>query len=113
MDFQKFLGGRFLQKEDVPEPIVVTIAGCTEEAFDDGEKCIVNFEELEKGLVANKTNLRFLKETFKTTTSDDLKGKKAVLFNDLNVMYQGRSGGLRFRALSENERVEVGGECPF
>ena len=113
MDFQKFLGGRFLQKEDVPEPIVVTIAGCSEETFDDGEKCIVHFEEKEKGLVANKTNLRFLRETFKTTRSDDLKGKKAVLYNDVNVIYQGRCGGLRFRALSEAERVEVDGECPF
>ncbi len=113
MDFQKFLGGRFLQKEDVPDPIVVTIAGWTEETFDNGEKCIVHFEELEKGMVANKTNLRFLKEVFKTTEADELKGKKAVLFNDLNIMFQGRCGGLRFRALSETERVEVGGECPF
>jgi hypothetical protein len=113
MDLQKFLGGRFLQKDDVPDPIVVTIAGCSEEALDDGPKCIVHFEELEKGLVANKTNLRFLKEAFKTTKSDELKGKKAVLFNDLNVTYQGNCGGLRFRALSEAERLRAEGSELF
>ena len=113
MDLQKFLGGRFLQKEDVPDPIVVTIAGCSEEALDDGPKCIVHFEELEKNLVGNKTNVRFLKEAFKTTKAEELRGKKVVLFNDLNVMYQGNCGGLRFRALSETEKARAEGNVTF
>ena len=94
-----YLGG-YLQKEDVPEPIVVTICRDDERLFegDDRPSLILYFDELVKGLVCNQTNLNALIEMLGTDKIDQWKGKKIVIFTDETITFGGRRvGGLRVR----------------
>jgi hypothetical protein len=92
--------GSYLTKEDVPEPIVVTLTRCTEELLDEAErpKLIVYFKELEKGLVCNVTNINIFIDVFGDDDTDRWIHGQVVLYTDPSVSFGGkRVGGLRVR----------------
>ena len=103
-NISQFMGGKYLKKEDVPSPALVTVARVTVEnvARDDEpdeKKCVVHFEELERGLVMNSTNLQIAARALGSDDTDDWPGGKLVIFTDENVSFGGRVvGGLRLRA---------------
>ena len=103
-NISQFMGGKYLKKEDVPSPALVTVARVTVEnvARDDEpdeRKCVVHFEELERGLVMNSTNLQIAARALGSDDTDDWPGGKLVIFTDENVSFGGRVvGGLRLRA---------------
>ena len=109
MKARDFVGGQHLQKEDIPSPILVTVSRFDETRFDgeDRRRLVLGFEELERTLVLNNTNIQVAIETFGTDDVESWVRKKIVLYTDPNVMFQGRrTGGLRLRAPT-NAEVEA------
>lgn len=97
--------GKFLRKEDVPEPKVFTIERFTSEnvARDDEPpeiKWIVHFTGEPKPLVLNNTNLQILKMAFGKPA--DCIGQRIQVYTDPNVSFGGKLvGGLRLRGPSK------------
>lgn len=95
---------KYLKKDDCDPPIVVTVARLKKEnvARDDEpreEKWIVYFEESDKGLVLNTTNINSLTEILGSDETDDWVGQKVVLWNNPHIEFGGRVvGGIRIRA---------------
>lgn len=101
MDINEYLGGDHLRREDVPKPILVTVTDVTVKEFDNPpeKKAVLHFEETERSLVANKTNLKIAKSVFGTSETQHWKGKKIVVYDDPNIFFAGKqTGGLRLRA---------------
>ena len=106
MNVNDYLGGEHLRREDIPEATVVTVSGVSSKKFDDPpeKKLVLHFEEMEKTLVANKTNLRIATDYFGSSETDDWIGKKIVVYDDANIFFAGKkTGGLRLRAPSERD----------
>lgn len=88
--------GSYLQKEDVPEPTVVTIKSAASEMLNEEDKLIIYFRELDKGLVCNVTNKNAMVAICGDDETDHWIGAKVLLFVDKNVVFAGkRVGGLR------------------
>lgn len=93
---------KFLKKDDITRDTLVTIkrvenenAG-TEEA-PENKPCLY-FQELDKGMILNWTNLQAAADACGSEMTEDWPGKQVVLYVDPNVSYQGkRTGGLRIR----------------
>jgi hypothetical protein len=108
-EFAKYTqgGGDFLRKEDVPQPILVTIRGTSEHTWPDDNKTqlVLEFGEQCKPLCCNTTNSRILKAIFEKThpgvelsVPSQLVGVPIVVFNDMTVQMHGQvTGGLRVR----------------
>ena len=69
------------------------------------EKPVVYLKELEKGAVLGPTTADQLTHLFGTDETEAWVGKRVVVFNDTNVRYRGKVGGVRFRTapLGEDE----------
>lgn len=110
----KMIESKFIKKEDVDPPILVTIKALREAnvAMDDQpeeKKWTVLFREIEKPLVLNSTNIQLITKALGTDETDDWVGKQVVLFNDPNVSFAGKiTGGVRVRA----PRVVAKNESP-
>jgi len=99
--------GKFLKKEDITKPQLVTIQNIYseelpilggQEANKTQPRMIIKFYELTKPMVMNQTNITTLKEYFKTSDSTRWTGK-LVIFVDPNIIFGAkRVGGLRLRA---------------
>ena len=105
----------FLRAQDVKGEMLVTIADVQEETVGRDEnaetKPVCYFEELEQGVVLNKTTLAQLVEIFGGDETDDWLGNTVTLFHDPDVYYSGkRVGGLRFRAVEKPADKE---DVPF
>jgi hypothetical protein len=94
---------KFLKKEDVTPPVLVTISGCEEvnvakEGVEPEMRWAMNFKELEKPLILNSTNGQIIAAISGSEESDDWIGKKIVLYNDPNIFFGGKmTGGIRVR----------------
>lgn len=106
----EMLAGRFLKKEDIPGPQLVTIASLKKDnvamANDEPEfKWTMKFEEHDQPLVMNPTNIQLAADALGSKDTDDWIGKKIVLYVDKTVSMGGKLvGGLRLRA--RKDRVE-------
>ena len=95
---------KYLKKDDFPEPALLTIKGVEKENValpnqPKKERGVVYFEEKEKGMVFNTTNLKRAEKALGSDDTDDWIGKKIVVFFDENVEFGGEMvGGLRVRA---------------
>lgn len=100
----EMLESKYLKKEDAGEGVLVTIR-----AFDkvnlaqEGQpaqwKWVMMFNELDKPLVLNGTNIRLLEMIFNSGDTDDWIGNQIVLYNDPTIQFQGKfTGGIRVRA---------------
>jgi hypothetical protein len=104
MKIGTMIGGKYLKKDDCDPPLLLTISGFAEEnvATDDKPqemKWVMQFEESEKGLVMNTTNLQLAAIAFGSQDTDDWLGKQIVCYHDPNISFGGKVvGGVRVRA---------------
>lgn len=94
---------KYLKTADVPDPVIVTITkvGKVNMAKEDAApdyKWAIRFEEFEKPMVLNSTNIKICEKLLGSDNTDDWVGKEIVLYTDENVSFQGELvGGLRFK----------------
>ena len=94
----------FLKKEDVGRGVLATISGCVQknvakEGASPEHKWCLTFNELEKPMVLNATNVQLCEAILGSDDTDHWIGKRIVLYTDPNVSYQGKLiGGIRVRA---------------
>ena len=79
---------------------------------------MIHFNELEKGMVLNKTNLKRIAHVTGSDETDDWTGKQVVIYTDPDVEFGGEIvGGLRIRRKPSNtaqEKVaEMEDDVPF
>ncbi len=95
---------KFLKRDEVGRGALFTIAEVREENIakegaPEELKWCIHFEETEKPLVANWTNLQLIAKVAGDENSDNWPGTKIVLYDDPNVGYAGKIvGGIRVRA---------------
>jgi hypothetical protein len=95
---------KFLKAADFTEPALLTISTVTKENVakpnePKKERGVMFFEERDKGLVLNATNLKRAAAACGSDDTDDWVGKKIVCYYDENVEFGGDLvGGLRLRA---------------
>ena len=93
----------YLKKEDFDEPTICTVAkvGKKNIAKDDETpdvKWLVKFDEFDKPMILNKSNIEALADACDSQDTDDWLGKEVIVYVDPNVMFAGeRKGGLRIR----------------
>lgn len=105
MNISQLKESRFLKKDDVMRPILVTIKGVTQENLAlQGQppefKWILHFmEPNSKPMVLNSTNGQIIAQILGSDETDHWTGKQIVLYNDPSISFQGRlTGGIRVRA---------------
>lgn len=104
MNINQLKESKYLKKEDVATPILVTITGgemknLAMEGKPPEERFLLYFEEVEKPLVLNSTNAQICAAITGSDETDDWVGHKVVLYNDPNISFQGKlTGGIRVRA---------------
>ena len=95
---------KFMKKEDVGDGALFTVASCEQHnvaasGAPPEHKWCLSFEEADKPLVLNSTNIQVCERIFGSDDTDDWTGKKIVLYTDPNVSYAGKVvGGIRVRA---------------
>lgn len=97
------LPSKYLSKEDLDKPILVTIANVHMDYVEGSErsedKPVMTFKEKIKPMILNHTNWSVLEEVVGSDDSDDWIGQKIVVYHDPSVMFGGkRVGGIRLRA---------------
>lgn len=103
MKIGQMMESKFLKKEDVEPPKLVTIRGFSQQnaGRDDAPemKWTMSFIELNKPMVMNSTNLQLAAQALGSDDTDHWIGKQVVLYNDPSVQFQGKLiGGIRIRA---------------
>lgn len=103
MKIGQMMESKFLKKEDVEPPKLVTIRGFSQQnaGRDDAPemKWTMSFIELNKPMVMNSTNLQLCAQALGSEETDHWIGKQIVLYNDPSVQFQGKLiGGIRIRA---------------
>lgn len=99
---------KFLKKEDVGRGSLGTIASVVQmnvamEGAGKEMKWCLTFQEMEKPLVLNSTNIQLCAQICGSEDTDHWIGKRVVLYTDPNVSYQGKLiGGIRVRAPKPN-----------
>jgi hypothetical protein len=95
---------KFLKQADVSSPVLWTVQGCerhnvAKEGAEPEHKWCLSFQECDKPLVLNRTNIQLCERVFGSDDTDHWIGKKLVLYVDPNVSYGGELvGGIRVRA---------------
>ncbi len=100
----EMIPSKFLKKEDVEPPVLVTIkhvdrVNVAKEGADPEYRYAMTFDELDKPLVLNSTNIQMCQLACGgSDDTDDWIGGHVVLYNDPNVSFQGKiTGGIRVR----------------
>ena len=103
MKIGTMLDSKYLKKEDVDPPKLLTIVGFDKVnvAREDEApefKWVMKFQEC-KPMVVNSTNLQLCAHALGSDETDEWIGKKIVAFSDPNVSFGGKLvGGIRLRA---------------
>ena len=109
MNINELAESKYLKKEDVVTPAIVTIVSCAKEnmAMENEQpeyKLVVMFKEQAKGLACNITNARVIAALLGSEETNEWTGSKIVLYNDATVMYKGKvTGGIRVRAIQSQQ----------
>lgn len=110
----EMIPSKFLKKEDVEPPLLVTIkhvdrVNVAKEGADPEYRYAMTFEELDKPLVLNSTNIQACQMACGgSDDTDDWVGSKVVLYNDPNVSFQGKiTGGVRIRKPKTQAKAPV------
>src|SRR5262245_50512025 len=101
MHYSALKQSNYLTQADCEPPILVKIAGMTEEKVGDDNKFVLHFSPPyhEKGMVLNSTNGTMIKDITGQEDTDNWTGAQIVLFRDSNIEFGGRKvGGIRVRA---------------
>ena len=105
MKVREMFPPKYLNKDDICEPQILTIRECRMENIEFEEnietKPILYFEEYEdRGLVLNKTNAMTLEELY--GDSDEWPGHKIEVYVDSSIRFGSKKlGGVRFRVPSK------------
>ena len=104
---------KYIKKEDVGEGKLVTIAKMEQQnvAMDDQPeeiKWIIHFQEFNKGMVLNWTNIQLIAKAVGSEETENWIGKKIVIYEDPNVSFGGKLvGGIRVRAVKKQPTAPV------
>tara|TARA_R110000868_G_scaffold407530_1_gene689079 strand:- start:328 stop:714 length:387 start_codon:yes stop_codon:yes gene_type:complete len=104
MKTSQMTSSKYLKQDDVGDGKLVTIKGfkrenVAPEGEDQEMKYLMLFNELDKPLVLNATNIQLAERACGSDDTDDWIGKSLVLFVDPNVSFGGKIvGGIRVRA---------------
>lgn len=104
MDINQLTSSKYLKTSDFKEPALCTIRDVQKQnvAMDNQprkERGVMYFEEHEKGLVLNTTNLKRAAKACGSEDTDEWIGKKIVVYTDDEVEFGGEQvGGIRLRA---------------
>ena len=116
----QMLNSKYLKKDDVGDGVLVTFrdfkhVNVAQEDSPADMKWVAYFNELEKPLVMNGTNLQVAAAAMGSEDTDDWLGKKIVLYTDPNVSFGGKLvGGIRLRAPKGAKPVTVADDdVPF
>lgn len=71
---------KYLKASDIKTETKVTIKDIKKEEIGDKEKLIVEFDEIDKGLVCNKTNCNRIEKIVGSETFSDWPGRSIVLY---------------------------------
>lgn len=101
----EMIQSNYLKKEDVGEDgTVVTVrsfelVNVAPKGEPREEKWTMTFDEFDKPMVLNSTNIKLAEKALGSDETDDWIGKKLVIYNDPNVSF-GKElvGGIRIRA---------------
>lgn len=99
----EMLTSQFLKKEDVGAGVLMTVTGVTQEnvakqGAEPEMKWCLNFNESDKPLVLNSTNIQLCHQIFGSDDTDDWTRQQIVLYTDPTVSFQGKViGGIRVR----------------
>lgn len=97
------LDSKYLKQSDVPDPVIVTISkigriNLAKEGDPPEEKWAIRFNEFNKPMLLNSTNIKLLEKACGSDDTDDWKGKEVIIYTDENVSFGGQIvGGLRIR----------------
>lgn len=100
----EMIESKYLKKGDVEPPKLATVKAIGQynvamQGDSPEMKWGMSFQELERPLILNTTNLRIMESITGSDDTDDWIGKKIVLYNDPNVSFGGNlTGGIRIRA---------------
>ena len=95
---------KFLKQGDIGKAVLWTVHGVekvnvAKEGADPEYKWAMNFDESDKPLVLNSTNIQLCERIFTSDDTDHWLKKKIVLYVDPNISFQGKVvGGIRVRA---------------
>jgi hypothetical protein len=99
----EMLDSKYLKQADVPDPVIVTVTkvgrvNIAKEGEKEQLKWAIRFQEFDKPMLLNSTNIKLLEKAFDSDDTDDWAGKEIILYTDENVSFGGEIvGGLRFR----------------
>src|SRR5947209_3260144 len=104
MNISQIRDSKYLKKEDVDPPKLVTIKTITEENVamegrPEDLKYALHFDELDKPMILNSTNAQLIAKALGSEETDEWSGQQIVLNNDPNDSFGGKLvGGIRVRA---------------
>lgn len=105
MKTHEMIQSNYLKKEDVGEDgTIVTISGFDKVnvARDDQPedwKYTMQFEEFEKPMVLNSTNIQLCEKALGSDDTDDWIGKQIIVYNEPNISFGNKLvGGIRIKA---------------
>lgn len=100
----EMIESKYLKQSDVHDDMAVTIrkvgkANVAREGDEPDFKWLVKFDEFQKPMVLNATNIKRLARACESDETNDWTGKQVVLYVDPDVEFGGNVvGGLRIRA---------------
>jgi len=101
----EMMESKYLKKEDFDEDgTICTVRGfervnVAKEDERPEMKWVMTFEEFDKGMVLNSTNIQLAEAAMGSDNTDDWIGRRIIVYVDPNVSYQGKlMGGLRLKA---------------
>lgn len=112
MKVSEMSNSKFLKAGDVDPAKLVTIrqiqqVNVAQEGKPREMKWTLKFDELDKPMVLNKTNINRIARALNSQDTDDWVGKKVVAYNDPDVEFGGEAvGGIRIRAAKTAKPVE-------
>lgn len=119
MKVSQMLPSTYLKKDDVTDPLIVTIdhleeANVAPQGQPEERKWVVFFAEFDKGMVLNSTNIHLIVQATGAGDTDDWPGKEVVIYNDPTVSYAGKiTGGLRIRPTEKPAARPVAARRPL
>lgn len=118
MNINELSESKYLKKEDVQPPLIVTVSGLSKENLaKDGEtpemKPILHFSEAVKPMVLNMTNAKLIAMVTGSEETDDWIGKKVTLWNDPTVSFgEKMTGGIRVQMPTQEAQAAPMSENP-
>lgn len=101
----EMLPSNYLKQTDFPDAYIVTLRKISQQNIAmEGKptdlKWLAHFDEFEKPMVLNSTNLQLMAKACGSDDTDDWLGKQVIVYVDPNVSFGGELvGGLRIRKM--------------